>query len=53
MEDKRTDAGQYYPGGKVIRTQPTDKGDVRHSEFADLDPETTSLAVVIERLKGA
>jgi len=37
--------GQVTPGA--------DAGDVKHSEFADLDPDTSSLADVITRLKGS
>lgn len=38
-EDTRTDAGQFYPGGKVISTRPVATGgDVKHSDFANVEP---------------
>ena len=42
--DKRTDAGQFYPGGKVVSTRPVATGgDVRHAEFADVTVETNTM----------
>lgn len=42
--DKRTDAGQFYPGGKVVSTRPVATGgDVRHAEFADVRVETNTM----------
>ena len=41
-----TDTGVMAQGPKG------DDGDLRHADFSDMDPETTSLAEVIERLKG-
>jgi len=36
--DRRVNAGDFYPGGKVIATRPVAKGgDVRHSEFASIE----------------
>lgn len=37
--DKREDAGEFYPGGKVISTRPVaGGGDMKHSDFADVEP---------------
>ena len=37
--DKREDAGEFYPDGKVISTRPVATGgDVKHSDFADVEP---------------
>ena len=42
--DTRRDAGEFYPGGKVISTRPVATGgDVKHSDFADLDVKTNTL----------
>ena len=42
--DTRRDAGEFYPGGKVISTRPVATGgDVKHSEFKDLDVKTNTL----------
>ena len=42
--DKREDAGDFYPGGKVISTRPVATGgDVKHSEFAGLDVKTNTI----------
>ena len=51
--DKRTDAGQFYPGGKVISTRPvaTD-GDVKHSDFEDLNVKTNTLPDLRAAVKG-
>ena len=51
--DTRRDPGQYYPGGKVISTRPvaTD-GDVKHSDFEDLDVKTNTLPDLRAAVKG-
>ena len=37
--DRREDAGEFYPDGKVISTRPVATGgDVKHSDFADVEP---------------
>ncbi len=37
--DRRTDAGEFYPGGKIISTRPVATGgDVKHSDFANVEP---------------
>lgn len=42
--DKREDAGEFYPGGKVISTRPVATGgDVKHSDFAGLDVKTNTI----------
>ena len=42
--DKREDAGDFYPGGKVISTRPVATGgDVKHSDFAGLDVKTNTI----------
>ena len=47
------DAGDYYPGGKIISTLPvaTD-GDVKHSDFEDLDVKTNTLPDLRAAVKG-
>lgn len=51
--DTRRDPGQYYPGGKVISTLPvaTD-GDVKHSDFEDLNVKTNTLPELRAAVKG-
>lgn len=51
--DTRRDPGQYYPGGKVISTLPvaTD-GDVKHSDFEDLNVKTNTLPDLRAAVKG-
>ena len=35
--DRREDAGEFYPGGKTISTQPVKGGgDMKHEDFADV-----------------
>lgn len=42
--DRREDAGDFYPGGKVISTRPVATGgDVKHSDFAGLDVKTNTI----------
>lgn len=37
--DRREDAGEFYPDGKVISTRPVASGgDVKHSDFAGIEP---------------
>jgi len=37
--DRREDAGEFYPDGKVISTRPVATGgDVKHSDFAGIEP---------------
>ena len=51
-EDTRTDAGQFYPGGKVISTRPVATGgDVKHSEFKDLDVRTNTIPDLREAVR--
>jgi len=54
--DTREDQGDFYPGGKIIPRTPVTPGgggDMYHAEFSTLDPDTSSLAEVIEKLKGS
>lgn len=37
--DRREDPGEFYPDGKVISTRPiAGGGDMKHSDFADVEP---------------
>ena len=61
--DRREDAGDFYPGGKTISTRPVATGgDMKHSEFAEMEPlperftenqMRTKLNAVIGLLKGS
>lgn len=51
--DRREDAGEFYPGGKTISTQPVATGgDVKHSDFAGLDVKTNTLPDLRAAVKG-
>lgn len=51
--DTRRDPGQYYPGGKVISTRPVATGgDVKHSDFEDLNVKTNTLPDLRAAVKG-
>ena len=50
--DTRRDAGEFYPGGKVISTRPlASGGDVKHSEFEDLDVKTNTIPDLREAVR--
>ena len=50
--DRREDAGDFYPGGKVISTRPVATGgDVKHSEFAGLDVKTNTIPDLREAVR--
>lgn len=50
--DRREDAGDFYPGGKVISTRPVATGgDVKHSEFEDLDVRTNTIPDLREAVR--
>ena len=50
--DRREDAGDFYPGGKVISTRPvTTGGDVKHSDFAGLDVKTNTIPDLREAVR--
>lgn len=50
--DRREDAGEFYPGGKVISTRPVATGgDVKHSDFAGLDVKTNTIPDLREAVR--
>lgn len=50
--DRREDAGDFYPGGKVISTRPVATGgDVKHSDFAGLDVKTNTIPDLREAVR--
>ena len=50
--DRREDAGEFYPGGKVISTRPVAAGgDVKHSDFAGLDVKTNTIPDLRETVR--
>lgn len=50
--DRREDAGDFYPGGKVISTRPVATGgDVKHSDFEDLDVKTNTIPDLREAVR--
>lgn len=50
--DRRTDAGEFYPGGKIISTRPVATGgDIKHSDFKDLDVKTNTLPDLREAVR--
>jgi len=61
--DRREDAGEFYPGGKVMSTRPVATGgDMKHSDFAGIEPlperftdedVRTRLDQLISAAKGA
>ena len=50
--DRREDAGDFYPGGKVISTRPVATGgDVKHSDFAGLGVKTNTIPDLREAVR--
>lgn len=50
--DRREDAGEFYPGGKVISTRPVATGgDVKHSDFAGLGVKTNTIPDLREAVR--